>query len=250
MRSGSRISTLARVVVAVDDPAAAAADYERLLGHASRDGCFSLRNTCLQLVDRVDAELAGGTPESEGVAALVFRENERETGEWLDPRETRGIPIGLARDADDDPAYSPDAHSPGEAVAALDHVVISTADLDAALALYGQRLGLRLALDRSFERRGIRILFFRVGGTTVEVVGALARRDRAEGGPAAFDPGSDRFGGLAWEVEDVTAIRARLLREGFEVSEERVGHKPGTRVCTVRHPTHGVPTLLKGPDRG
>ena len=60
----------------------------------------------------------------------------------------------------------------------------------------------------------------------------------------------DRFGGLAWEVEDVAAMHARLLEGGFDVSELRVGHKAGTRVCTVRSRTHGVATLLKGPENG
>lgn len=265
MSAPGRVSKLERVVVAVDDLAAAIADYERLLGQpaASASGglpngpsdavsgaCLPLRNTTLQLVDRAEARVAGVSPGSEGVAALVFREDDRERSEWLDPSETRGIPIGLAADADDAGPGRPRSDPSAGTVTALDHVVISTADLDAALALYGGRLGLRLALDRSFEERGLRILFFRVGGTTVEVVGALARPDAAEGGPGAFPPAADRFGGLAWEVADVSAIRARLLEQGFELSEERAGHKPGTRVCTVRHPTHGVPTLLKGPDRG
>jgi len=131
-------------------------------------------------------------------------------------------------------------------------VVVSTGDLDAARGLYGEQLGLRLALDRPFPKRGIQILFFRTGGLTVEVVGALGRgeSDGPEGGAAAYAGASDRFGGLAWEVPDVGAARVRLLDEGFEVSEERVGHKPGTRVCTVRSRTHGVPTLLKGPELG
>jgi len=39
-----------------------------------------------------------------------------------------------------------------------------------------------------------------------------------------------------------------VVSSGFEVSEVRVGNKPGTLVCTVRSGTHGVPTLLIGPD--
>ena len=125
-------------------------------------------------------------------------------------------------------------------------MVVTTSDLDAARRLYGQELGLRLALDRKFEKRGVEILFFRTGGLTVEVAGALPSADRNQDATSAA--ASDRFGGLAWEVSDVRATRARLLEEGFDVSEERMGHKPGTLVCTVRERTHGVPTLLKGPE--
>ena len=42
----------------------------------------------------------------------------------------------------------------------------------------------------------------------------------------------------------------RLAREGFALSEDRAGHKPGTWVCTLREQTHGVPTLLIGLDFG
>jgi catechol 2,3-dioxygenase-like lactoylglutathione lyase family enzyme len=132
------------------------------------------------------------------------------------------------------------AIAPGEAtVHALDHVVVASGDLEAARRLYGDALGLRLALDRRFEARGLRILFFRVGGVTVEVAGPLEP-------PAAAAP-SDRFGGLAWRVADVTKARERLAAGGWDVSPVRPGAKPGTQVCSVRAGTASVPTLLIGP---
>jgi catechol 2,3-dioxygenase-like lactoylglutathione lyase family enzyme len=124
-------------------------------------------------------------------------------------------------------------------VHALDHIVVASEDLEAARRLYGEALGLRLALDRRFAARGLRILFFRVGGTTVEVVGPLA--------PPAPPAGPDRLSGLAYRVRDVEAARARLAASAFDVSGVRPGAKPGTLVCTVRAPTCSVPTLLIGP---
>jgi catechol 2,3-dioxygenase-like lactoylglutathione lyase family enzyme len=129
---------------------------------------------------------------------------------------------------------------PAEAtVHALDHVVVASDDLEAARRLYGEALGLRLALDRRFEARGLRILFFRVGGVTVEVAGPLA--------PPPEPAAADRFAGLAYRVADVAAARARLSAEGFDASPVRAGAKPGTLVCSVRGGTHSVPTLLIGP---
>ncbi len=244
--------------MAADDLDVAVVDYTRLLGREPAP-CeptdpgvrFVLRNTTLQLIERAGSDVAGSEPAA-GVAALVFEQDDREEGAWLAPTETRGIPVGLVGppEADAGLAEPVDDARPEQTVAALDHVVVSSGDLDAATRLYGERLGLRLALDRSFDARGIRIQFYRVGGTTVEVVGALPDTDRPEGGRRAFDAEADRFGGLAWEVEDVAAVHARLCAEGFDVSDLRVGHKPGTRVCTVRSRTHAVPTLLKGPDPG
>jgi catechol 2,3-dioxygenase-like lactoylglutathione lyase family enzyme len=128
----------------------------------------------------------------------------------------------------------------GPSMQALDHVVIQSHDLDATAALYRDRLGLRLALDRCFEPRRLRILFFRLGGVTLEVVGPLD----SEPDPQA----PDRLWGLAYRVGDVSSAQRRLAEAGFDVSEVRAGFKPGTRVCTVRGETHGVATLVIGPD--
>lgn len=160
----------------------------------------------------------------------------------LPARATRGLVLfAIEHDSPPEalPAAAAEGHD-GEIVSGLDHVVVASADLDAAVALYRDGLQLRLALDRRFEQRGLRLVFFRVGGVTVELAGQLA------GAPDRAAP--DRATGLAWRTGDVVAARARLAAAGFEVSELRRGQKAGTRVCTVRCETHGVSTLLIGPD--
>lgn len=128
------------------------------------------------------------------------------------------------------------------AVAALDHVVVMSPDVEGTRRLYGDGMGLRLALDRSFEERGARILFFRVGGATVEVGGRLG---------AEPDPESpDRLWGLAWQVPDAGAAHARVEAAGFDVTDVRDGFKPGTRVFTVRGQPCGVATLMIEPVGG
>ena len=119
-------------------------------------------------------------------------------------------------------------------ITALDHVVISSADPERAAALYGARLGLDMALDRSHPDWG-RLMFFRCGDLIVEVVHRPGKdRDRTH----------DRLYGLSWRVADADATRARLASVGLDVSEVRTGRKPGTRVLTVRSGTCGIPTLL------
>jgi catechol 2,3-dioxygenase-like lactoylglutathione lyase family enzyme len=127
------------------------------------------------------------------------------------------------------------------AVSGLDHLVVLSEDLEASRRLYGDGFGIRLALDRSFDSFGARLLFFRLGGVTLEIGG--------KPGPPA-GPGPDRLGGLAWRVPDADAARARLDAEGFDVSPVRPGRKSGTRVATLRAGTHGVPTLLIGASAG
>jgi len=138
---------------------------------------------------------------------------------------------------------APSTGDPAGSVAALDHVVIRSPDANAAAALYGEALGLRLALDRRFEEWGVRLQFFRVGGVTVEVASAL---ERGGDGPNDTNPpgDADQLWGLSYRVPDAEAARLRLAEQGLDVSEVRPGRRPHTRVLTVRSGTCGVPTLM------
>jgi catechol 2,3-dioxygenase-like lactoylglutathione lyase family enzyme len=119
-------------------------------------------------------------------------------------------------------------------ITALDHVVVATADPERAAALYGARLGLDMALDRSHPDWG-QLMFFRCGDLIVEVVHRPGKDT---------DAARDRLWGLSWRVADADATRQRLASAGLDVSDVRTGRKPGTRVLTVRSGTCGIPTLL------
>jgi catechol 2,3-dioxygenase-like lactoylglutathione lyase family enzyme len=123
------------------------------------------------------------------------------------------------------------------AITAMDHVVVATADPERAAALYGARLGLNMALDRSHPEWG-RLMFFRCGDLIVEVAHRPGKAD---------DDAPDRLRGICWRVVDIDATHARLVAAGVDVSDVRTGRKPGTRVMTVRSGTCGVPTLLVQP---
>lgn len=122
-------------------------------------------------------------------------------------------------------------------ITAMDHVVVATPEPERAAALYGARLGLDMALDRSHPDWG-RLMFFRCGDLIVEV-------SHRPGKPAAG--AQDKLRGICWRVADIDATHARLTASGIDVSEVRTGRKPGTRVITVRNGTCGVPTLLVQP---
>src|SRR6202011_1611347 len=145
----------------------------------------------------------------------------------------RGVRLFFLELSRERPRSMPSAEAP---FTALDHVVVSTADPERAAALYGARLGLDMALDRSHPDWG-RLMFFRCGDLIVEVV-------QRPGKDAAVDKTHDRLWGLSWRVADIDATRARLASAGVDVSDVRTGRKPGTRVLTVRNGTCGIPTLL------
>ena len=134
----------------------------------------------------------------------------------------------------------PSAQTAAGAITAMDHVVVSTSDPERAAALYGARLGLDMALDRSHPDWG-RLMFFRCGDLIVEVTHRPGK---------SADTSQDRLSGICWRVADIDATHARLVQAGVDVSEVRTGRKPGTRVMTVRSGTCGVPTLLVQPSAG
>lgn len=126
----------------------------------------------------------------------------------------------------------------------VDHVVVNTPDGDKAVSLFGDAMGIRLALDRDAKQWGARMMFFRLGGITLEVI---QRYGDDKTPPMAMDDPSV-FWGMAFQARDVAAAQARLAKAGVNVSDVRKGRKPGTLVATVRDKSAGVPTLIVGPD--
>lgn len=160
----------------------------------------------------------------------------------LPPEDTAGIGLFVIEHLSEAELLPPSLPVGPEAgtASALDHVVIMTAEPDRAATLYGEKLGIRLALDRTFEKRGVRLLFFRLGGATIEI-GASTRDDGRE------DPSRDRLWGLALQVADIDAAHARVADAGIDVTGVRDGHKSGTRVFSVKGEPLGVPTLFIQP---
>jgi len=241
-------------------------------GDGADRALFTLDNMTLELVapggegpagDRIRSVLA---EQGEGLASLCFRTDDigkmhrrldrltlkpeavaevesrdAATGATLSWKRTRaasdathGIRLFFLERSKERPRSVPTATGP---VTAMDHVVVSTPDPERAAALYGARLGLDMALDRSHPEWG-RLMFFRCGDLIVEV-------SHQPGKPA--DGAQDRLRGICWRVADIDATHARLMASGVDVSEVRTGRKPGTRVMTVRNSTCGVPTLLVQP---
>ena len=276
------ITSLDHVVVLLEDLAKGRAAYQALLGRApawqSRgDGAdrvlFTLDNMTLELMaphgfsvaaDRIREAISLS---GEGLASLCFATSDiaklhrrlervalrpepiaevesQDTGSgatlrWKRTRAatelTRGVRMFFLELAGERPRSAATTVSP---VLGLDHVVISTQDSERAAALYGARLGLDMALDRTHRDWG-QLMFFRCGDLIVEVVNRPAA-----GGDAAQDKLNDKIWGLSWRVADIDAARARLLASGIDVSDVRIGRKPGTRVMSVRSDTCGVQTLF------
>jgi len=209
------------VQIGVPDLDEAARAYTLLLGGAP----IHLPNAARRFqLGRGAVELEGGEP---GVHSIRFI---GPPAQWPTDRAAYyGLNV-IVDEHDRAPAAAPDA------VDAIDHVVLRTANPDRAIALWRDRLGLRLAFDREFPARGLRLIFFRSGGITLEFASAFPAPTGASG--------DDHFYGLSYRVHDLEARRDRLIAAGVDVTAIRPGFKPGTTVASVRSGTAGVPTLL------
>lgn len=210
------------VRIETDDLDAARAAYTTLLDVAPS---VATSGAIAFALERGTVELALGEP---GRGTLVFRGDDG-SGNWpADPGDFHGMAVRIESTHASEP--------PANGRVAIDHIVIFTPSPERAIALWRDRLGLRLAFDKEFPARKVRLLFFRSGGLTLEYASAF---------PAPAEPdGPDRFYGVSYRVHDLEAERARLLAAGLDVSEIRAGNKAGTRVASVRSGTAGVPTLL------
>jgi catechol 2,3-dioxygenase-like lactoylglutathione lyase family enzyme len=107
----------------------------------------------------------------------------------------------------------------------IDHVVVTTPDLDRTVRAIERSLGLALKRTRDGDAYGqpVRQAFFRMGEVILEVVGPT-EPDPA-GGPA-------RFFGLAVIVASLDAARDRLGPE--LMGEAKPAVQPGRSIATIR----------------
>ena len=226
-----------RIIIAVPDLPEAAAQYRLLLGAephltaGDRGGSVAwigLSNTVIELEE-------GGVAQA-SIRAIVVRQGAAEPGYRrvenpleLDVYCCDGLATGNFR-----------SREPASQCADLsvDHLVLRTHDAAACIELFARNLGIRLALDQTVPEWGGRMLFFRAGKLTLEVIESDRDGDKARG---SF------FWGLAFQCADIAQTAARLRAGGVELSDIRNGRKPGTRVATLKSHDLGIPTLLIEP---
>jgi len=222
------VTAFERILIAVPDPDAAAVEYQQLLGRPALrpDGAhgplFLLPNTSIELV-------AAGTDRAAIRGLALCASGPGQSSGCL--VNSRGLEIRLGDGAE---TLAERSRAGFDAVAdwQVDHIVLRTADADDCIALFGRQLGIRLALDKTVPEWGGRMLFFRAGKLTLEVI-------------ESTEPGEpDSFWGIAYLCEDLDRAAAGLAARGVGLSALRKGRKPGSRVATVKSHCLGIPTLL------
>lgn len=223
-----------RIVIAVPDIVVAQREYQLLLGVEAlemdeSDGelrvWFALPNTVIELRQQAVTQAA--------LCGLVFSNSESGQAD-----SSLSNPFNLALEICDGQRTRKFRSDQPKACSDLkiDHIVLHTLDGDACVEFFGEQLGIRLALDKTVPQWGGRMLFFRTGKLTLEVI--QADKDKPE---------KDYFWGIALQCDNLEHTNDQLLHNGVALSSLRQGRKAGTRVATVKSHALGIPTLLIEP---
>jgi catechol 2,3-dioxygenase-like lactoylglutathione lyase family enzyme len=219
-----------RIVIAVPALADASREYQQLLGVEPapvecepQRAWFVLPNTVIELVEAPLQRAA-----IEGIVFASAGGGATETP----VANARGLNLSLC-DGGGTAAIRGRHEETDAAGLAVDHLVLRTNDADDCIALFAQQLGIRLALDKTVPEWGGRMLFFRAGKLTLEVIESVGEQGTA-----------DHFWGIAYQCADLDQLALQLAARGVGLSEVRAGRKPGSRVATVKSHNLGLPTLL------
>ena len=138
---------------------------------------------------------------------------------------------------DKDTSLSNKGNYEDDTISKFNQIIIYTPDMEYLRNLFTEKLGIRLALDKvfNFGEKDIRMMFFRIGGVTLEVI-------------ENPDSESLSYGGVGWHSENISICHKRLIDSNFELSEIRKGRKPGTVVATIRNAPLKMPTIIIGLD--
>jgi methylmalonyl-CoA/ethylmalonyl-CoA epimerase len=131
----------------------------------------------------------------------------------------------------------------------IDHIGVATDDLEGALALYQQTLGMPLAHRETVESQGVEAVLLDVGDGHVELLEPLGPDTPIGKYLAKRGPGLHH---VAYAVSDIDDVLGRLKDAGVDLidTEARVGIRD-SRVAFL-HPrsTGGVLTELVEPAEG
>jgi methylmalonyl-CoA epimerase len=111
----------------------------------------------------------------------------------------------------------------------LDHIGIAVDDLDAAIALYEQRLVMPVVHRETIDEIGLELVLFDIGESHVELLAPTRADARVSRFLAEHGPGLHH---VAYATDDIVAEMERLTAEGMRLidTEPRTGIR-GSRIA-------------------
>jgi methylmalonyl-CoA epimerase len=134
-------------------------------------------------------------------------------------------------------------------LSAIDHIGVAVEDLDAAISLYADQLGMPLVHRETVSEQGVEAVLLDVGDSHVELLSPLSADTAVGKFLARRGPGLHH---VAYRVQDIDATLRELSAHGMRLIDEepRTGIRQ-SRVAFV-HPasTGGVLTEIVQPAEG
>ena len=215
-----------RITIEVPNISQATSEYKFLHGDISfldKDCCMiGFKNATLELRKSSSISNAKIT----GMTFLDDCASSKPTPIITSPRQVHMKKVGKR--------FFTEERASNNGIFAIDHIVLMSNDLDSCLTEFGMDgIGIRLALDKTESAWGGRMLFFRTGKLTVEIIQNINISEE-----------KDCFWGIAYQCLDISATLANLNNMGVRYSPIREGRKNGTLVSTIKSHNLGLPTLL------
>ncbi len=121
----------------------------------------------------------------------------------------------------------------------VDHIGIAVSNLDEAVKLYKDVLGLELHGTEVVEEQKVRVAFFPVGDTEVELL-----ESTSPDGPIAkfIEAKGQGIQHIAFRVNDIEAALAEMREKGMRLIDEKPRYGAGGAKIAFLHPksTSGV----------
>lgn len=124
----------------------------------------------------------------------------------------------------------------------VDHIGIATREIDEALALWRDALGLEIEWTEEVSDQGVRVAMLPIGDTHIELLEPLNQNSPVGKFLQKRGPGIHH---VAIRVTDIQAELARLKEKGTRLIDETP--RPGARGCLVAfvHPASANGVLLE-----
>ena len=221
------ITGIERILVEVPDLKQAKLEYKAFFGdiisHDQSSSIIVLNNSAIELRHNPFIKKA----KINGITLLDENKSSK-------PKKILPKPRGLNISSIGKRGFS-NAGAPNNKILSIDHLVLLSNDLDDCIEEFGtHRLGIRLALDKTEPKWGGRMLFFRAGKFTLEIIQNNSSDSQRK----------DHFWGIAYLCSDIELTIENLQKKDVVLSSIREGRKKGTLVATVKSHNLGLPTLL------
>ncbi|MDH8679728.1 methylmalonyl-CoA epimerase [Fusibacter bizertensis] len=128
----------------------------------------------------------------------------------------------------------------------VDHIGIAVKDLEASISFYKDILGLEMAGSEVVEEQKVKVAFFPVGDTEVELL-----ESTSEDGPIAkfIEKNGEGIQHIAFKVENIEEAIEYMLSKGMKMIDEKPRYGAGGAKIAFVHPKSSNRVLVELSER-